>query len=317
MMGFVFHFLSVALMALSPVLNKFALAEWGPLEAAFWNSVVAGIFGLFITGYSGVSWNKIIKSKTSLASGICNGIGILCLFAALSHENPLTVGMIGRLYIPLSALIGFFFLGERVSRFTSIFIAISFIGMIAFVWKPFSPESYLGVGLSLIFSLAFAFTNTFGKLSGVSSMATATFNNLVAAFLLFPFYFMTDKYSVYPTDSHAFFYCSLSGILGGCLGLSLFFKGLKYTSLLESNLIRATSPLFVAAYSSLFFTIELSLWNIIGGITVIGACLGMACEKIIMKKLKDHSHQKMAARPASEANNFPALCPTPGTTAKS
>lgn len=75
-------------------------------------------------------------------------------------------------------------------------------------------------------------------------------------------------------DSRSLFWILLSGLVGGLIGLFLFFVALKQEDASKVVPIIATFPMFTAIYAYIFLKEELSLERILGiCLVVIGAIL--------------------------------------------
>ena len=62
---------------------------------------------------------------------------------------------------------------------------------------------------------------------------------------------------------------AVSAFCSGFLGLLLFYRGLKFISFRDANLIRALNPVFVLVYSLPFFRIQMTPAFILGGGLII------------------------------------------------
>lgn len=276
MSGHLFHIASVATMALTPLLNKWALQTIDPFVASFLNALIGGVFGLSLLLFSKKSIPSF-KCKYLWMTALFNAAGLVCLHLALKIENPVVVGLVGRMYIPFSGIFALWLLKEHLPRSLLACLGVAFLGVLLFSWKPFSWHGLLGLVASLAFAVFFAITNTLGKKVSRNPWTTATFNQLLAAVILFPFTaYVSPPFSEMTWELEGIFLCSVSAIVGGYLGLGLFFEGLKRTSVLESSLIRCMSPIFVALYTLPFFPMSFSFTNVSGALLVLLSCLSFA-----------------------------------------
>jgi drug/metabolite transporter (DMT)-like permease len=301
-MGLLLHLLSVAAMAVTPLLNKWTLESIDPLLASCLNGFIGGAFGLALTWRKRKDWIPLLRCPKAWTAGLFNAAGLVCLFSALMIENPVVVGLIGRLYIPMTGVFAIWVLNERVTKDLWLVLGITFIGVLLFVWRPFEWQSILGLVLSIGFATFFAMTNTLGKKASKNPWIAVSFNQLVASVLLFPLVLSQSNLNGWHPTAEALMLCSVSAIIGGFVGLGLFFEGLKRTSMMESSIVRCLSPLFVAAYTLPFFPIEFSAINIFGGAIVIASCVLFVVTQMRAKPSKSKSQNVTLQLPALQTH---------------
>jgi drug/metabolite transporter (DMT)-like permease len=290
-MGYLYHFFSVVLMASSPLINKFSVQGLSPVIAALVNCLSVAIIGVLFTCRRSQDWKLILKSKKSLMSGAANALGLLFLFLALSNEQPATVGLLGRLYIPMSSILAVFILKERVTVAGLLLLVVAFSGMLLFAWSStFSLVANQGQIFALLFAFFFALTNIFGKEANISPWVTVAFNHLVGAIMLGIFTCISEpnfiRILVTSDGLRSAELSMLSGVIGGFLGLGFFFKGLQFISIFESNLIRCTSPLFVLAFSYPFFPVDWNFYKVIGSILLMSSSILWVLQEVAFKPIK-------------------------------
>lgn len=113
--GLLLNLMSVAVMAVTPVMNKWSMNTLSPLAASFYNALVSLVL-TFIT--IGATHTKLIwvKSPVIWVLGLTNCLGIVLQYLSLFFLDPVSVGLIGRFYIVFAILLSVFLLHERFDR---------------------------------------------------------------------------------------------------------------------------------------------------------------------------------------------------------
>ena len=264
--------LSVIVMSVTPVLNKFSLGFINPVLAMFVNSLFSAIFAICYSLISqrnfGLKWNPYL-----FISGILNGLGIIFLFSSLNLLSPLVVGFLGRFYVVFSIIIATLIAKEIFKRLEFVLIISAISGAFLFSYKGFEISKYFGITLVLAYAFCFAFGNYLVKICIDKKISTATdslvTSNFVALVMISIFALFQYNVEIYKVQLVGIGFAAIGSFCSGFVGLILYYEGLKFISFGKANIIRATGPLFVAAFSWYFFPVSLTSYNWIGAIILL------------------------------------------------
>lgn len=267
--GYLFNIISVAIMSLTPILNKLSLTDLSPIQASFFNALFSTLI-LLITVLLDKSKIKIYHNKFIWLLGITNTIGILLQYVSLSLLDPVSVGLLGRFYIIFALFLSVLFLNETLCKNDILPIIFAVIG--SFLITHFSSDfnSILGVIVTLSYTFFFALTNMLAKktVKDIDSKTILLYNQATSTLLLGIILIVTNHLHTIHI-SIGLFSILLSALCSGVIGLLLFYEGLKYISFREANIIRTLNPIFVFIFSFPFFPLPLTPKFITGAILII------------------------------------------------
>jgi drug/metabolite transporter (DMT)-like permease len=272
-LGLSLNLASVVVMSFSPLLNKFALQHINPSMAAVLNSIFAAALCYLYSRITRISIPSLWKNRSLWLIGLTNAVGVVCLFLSLELLSPVMIGVLGRFYIVFAILLSALFLKEPLSRSEIALIVTAVIGMFLFVNKGIHFENWAGTFLALLYTLLFALTNTLVKMNvqDIEANSILFYNNAISMVFIIGYIFITGCIDYHEINAVGSVYVFLSALLSGFIGLLLFYNGLKYIKFSTANLIRSTSPIWVAIIAWPFFPADLTLVNIIGAIILIGS----------------------------------------------
>lgn len=267
--GYLFNIISIAIMSLTPILNKLSLTDLSPIQASFFNALFSTLI-LLITVLLDKSKIKIYHNKFIWLLGITNTIGILLQYVSLSLLDPVSVGLLGRFYIIFALFLSVLFLNETLCKNDTLPIIFAVIG--SFLITHFSGDfnSILGVIVTLSYTFFFALTNMLAKktVKDIDSKTILLYNQATSTLLLGIILIVTNHLHTIHI-SIGLFSILLSALCSGVIGLLLFYEGLKYISFREANIIRTLNPIFVFIFSFPFFPLPLTPKFITGAILII------------------------------------------------
>lgn len=267
--GYLFNIISIAIMSLTPILNKLSLTDLSHIQASFFNALFSTLI-LLITVLLDKSKIKIYHNKFIWLLGITNTIGILLQYVSLSLLDPVSVGLLGRFYIIFALFLSVLFLNETLCKNDTFPIIFAVIG--SFLITHFSGDfnSILGVIVTLSYTFFFALTNMLAKktVKDIDSKTILLYNQATSTLLLGIILIVTNHLHTIHI-SIGLFSILLSALCSGVIGLLLFYEGLKYISFREANIIRTLNPIFVFIFSFPFFPLPLTPKFITGAILII------------------------------------------------
>lgn len=274
-LGFTLNLLSVLIMSISPLMNKFSLVTVTPLQAAFYNSVFAMIFTYIYIKVRKLKLN-LIKDPLIWVLGVTNTLGIYLQYLSINILGPIAVGFIGRFYIIFTIILSLIFLHEKFSGTDWIIVISTIIGSFL-VTQPgeWSLTSIWGLVFAFGYTLSFAVTNFFAKklVADNGSESVLLYNQGTSAVILLVVNLFTGSFSNVSYSGVS--YLALSAFFSGFVGLLLFYEGLKYISFSSANIIRSLSPVVILIYSMPFFPVKLTPAFILGALLIVGSTISI------------------------------------------
>ena len=273
--GLLLNLMSVAVMAVTPVMNKWSMNTLSPLAASFYNELVS-LALTFIT--IGATHTKLVwvKSPVIWVLGLTNCLGIVLQYLSLFFLDPVSVGLIGRFYIVFAILLSVFLLHERFDRREIVPIGLCIAGTALVSDFSGRMTDMLGLICAFGYTFSFALTNTLAKkaLARVDEKILLLYNQATAVIILGIVAAGSGKLAFSPNMGIGA--VAVSAFCSGFLGLLLFYRGLKFISFRDANLIRALNPVFVLVYSLPFFRIQMTPAFILGGGLIILSIVWMS-----------------------------------------
>jgi drug/metabolite transporter (DMT)-like permease len=291
--GILLNVVSVLIMSLSPLINKFSLGFFSPVQAALYSSIFAALF-CYLYAIVNKKNIRLIKNKFIWLVGFTNAVGIILLFISLDLLSPITVGFIGRFYIVFAIMLSALILKEKFNNRDKLLICLAIVGTFLFVEKDTTGMSLIGALIALGYTFLFALTNTLVKKTIHSSDSNSIlfYNNIISTIFILGFILISGQISQFSFNFNGILLIIMSSFLSGFLGLLLFYEGLKYIDFSVANLIRTCGPIFVAFYSWWFFPIELTITNILGAILLLSSVIVMSIKPKASGKIKKNNKKE-------------------------
>lgn len=224
----------------------------------------------------------MVKNYRIWLLGVLNTAGILLQYISTFYLDPVTVGLLGRFYIVFAILLSVILLKEKIVKNDIVPIIFTVIG--SFLVSNFSTNinNLLGITCALAYTFFFALTNALAKkvIRDVDSQIILLYNQGTSTIILFLVMIVTSGTRISLGINQGMLYIIISAICSGFIGLMLFYESLKYISYREANIVRASNPLFVFAFSLPFFKIPITINFVIGGMLIIASIVWMNVKKI-------------------------------------
>ncbi|MDE3281241.1 DMT family transporter [Lacticaseibacillus parahuelsenbergensis] len=266
---------SVAVMALTPVMNKWSMFTLSPLAASFYNALISLVLTLITIAMTKTKmvW---IKQPVVWILGLTNCLGIFLQYLSLFFLDPVSVGLIGRFYIVFAILLSVLMLHEKFDRRELVPILLCIAGTALVSDFSENVNNIIGLVCAFGYTFSFALTNTLAKkaLTQVDEKILLLYNQGTAVVILGLILAGSGKLSFSPNMGMGA--VAISAFCSGFLGLLLFYRGLKFISFRDANLIRALNPIFVLVYSLPFFTIQITPAFLLGGALIVLSIVWMS-----------------------------------------
>lgn len=223
---------------------------------------------LFNRGLLKTSFKNILLFG-ALGIGGYSMMAIMFFFALESISSSLTVLLLYT-YPIIVALIGHFFLKERISKQKAIYFVLALIGLVMLVFGEVEVRQMQGLVFGL---LSAVFYSLYIVLSKVYIKETPAFTaifyvQLASAILAVGLSFTSfDRYFSVIKDSYGLIlFFALVSTLGAMV---LFMAGLKKIKSWEASILSLAEPLFGVLLSVFFLGDQLSVLKVSGGILVL------------------------------------------------
>ncbi|WP_339706814.1 DMT family transporter [uncultured Kriegella sp.] len=172
------------------------------------------------------------------------------------------------------ALLGFLFLGEKVAKYQSFLLVLTFLGIVlAYSDKPFSFESrdFLGMLAALGASFANAATVVLFKseVENYHSLEMIFYQNVLGVFIFLPFFIMGAGNAEIVDIGLG----TLFGFIAGILVFGLFFHGLTYLKAATASTLMYLEVVSAVLFGYLFFNEVLSVHMVLGGLLIMASNL--------------------------------------------
>ena len=228
-----------------------------------------------------LSWHQTFNLVISGFVGLV--IGDSFLFKAFKNIGARISMLIMALVPPISALLAFFYLGERLS-FLGVFGIVITISGIALVVlkrkeKPSSnyKKDYMGIFYAVIGALGQAVGLIFAKHAfneGEINGFLASFIRIASAvIIIYPFAVITRIYKepvkVYKKDKNAFVFTVVGSVFGPFLGITLSMVSITYTKVGIASTIMATVPILMLPMVRYYYKEKLSWISITGAVIAV------------------------------------------------
>ncbi len=269
--GIALMFASAACISVTFVASKQAMQTLSPLAFSPLWFAAASAWGLGLFGaQSGITPPPGLMRywRPLLALGLFNGLANLLLFMAINLGDPTLVAFFSRSETIYSVLLGALLLHERMLGYQWLGAAIAVAGAGVMTYRGGAL-----VGLTLLITLV---SNLFLAISGLIAkryifalppLVISTIRTLVMTLLLAVAAGAAGQL-VWP-GPEAWLWIIGGAFFGPFLSYVLFYQGLRHLELGKGAVIRATQPLFVAAYSLLLFGTVITPQQFAGGLMML------------------------------------------------
>lgn len=212
-----------------------------------------------------------VSLKIIVPIGLVYLIGNLALIFSIKYLNPVTVGLVSRLYVIFTSLFAIYAFHEKLNRKTWLLIVLAILGGILFVFRQHQIEFYLFyICLVLFSSFMFATANAMIKKNHLNFRVTQLllYINLIGL-LVYTGYLIFNPTDFFTHYSFSAVFFTVFSMICFALSLISYVKSFKYIPFWQVNVFSLLSPLILAAISWPFFTEHFSVLNIAGAAVVL------------------------------------------------
>jgi len=221
--------------------------------------------------------------KPLLGIGLLHCLTVVTGFTGLRLLDPTVTSFFSRSEVLFTALLGFVVLRERPGLDAWLGMALSLTGIAVLTYATGSAQR-LGVLLCLISAASAAMGYMMGKyVASVSNpVVTVWYRSVVIATVVGIITVSTGHFSV-PASWRHLAVLAFGAFVGPFGAQVLFFLSLRYISLSEVGVVRATSPLFVAVYAPLLLRMFPTPKQLIGGLIVVAGLILLAMAQPVVE----------------------------------
>lgn len=269
--------LSTACISATFIASKQAMQELSPLAFSPLWFAVASVWGIGLYLWeSGFTWPKSLRPYFGpiLLMGFLNGLANLLLFFAINLGDPTVAAFFSRSVTVYSVLLGVFVLSERLSQRQWVGVILTIIGAGVMTFR--SGEVVLMMLAILLvsnFLLALSWMIAKQYIQAVPSVVLSTARTLIMTIMLGGIS-LTAGELAWPTPI-TWVWVIGGAFLGPFISYIFFYRSLIHLELSKAEVIRASSPLFVAIYGLLLFGTIMTFQQFIGGFILLGGIVLM------------------------------------------
>ncbi|MHB8905068.1 MAG: DMT family transporter [Melioribacteraceae bacterium] len=223
-------------------------------------------------------WNLVISGFAGLV------VGDTFLFKAYRSIGARISMLIMAAVPPISALLAFFFLGERLSFYGIAGIVITVSGIAAVVFKREEKPSsnykidYTGIFYALVGATGQAVGLIFAKHAfneGEISSFLASFVRIASAvIIIYPLALLTRRYKnpvqVFMKDKKALLFTAIGSIIGPFLGITFSMISISHSKVGIASTLMATVPIIMLPLVRYYYKEKLSWVSIFGAVVAVG-----------------------------------------------
>ena len=276
--GILLALAATASVSLNFVTAKYAMtALEPPTFVPLWfaaASFYCGVYGLWQRRQWAVQLRRSWPSL--LVIGLLCALASILIFTGLHLLDPTVASFLARSDAVCMILLGLIVLGERLTRQTGAGMALALVGMGVVSYA--AGRAHLGAALLVIVGFFFtSLSRLFVK--QIAATTSALLINwarvTVAAVVMAAIALGTGHFHITASPRHLTVLI-LGAFFGPFLAQALYFHALRYIGLSELGVMRATQPLFVALYASVFLGMVPTPRQFLGGLLVIIGAILMA-----------------------------------------
>ena len=272
------HRKSILLLAATAVLWSLGgvLIKWVQLNAL----AIAGLRSLIAFAFIMIAFRPRLRISPIKITGGFVYAAVVILFVSANKlttaANAILLQYTAPVYV---ALLGYWFLKEKITRTDWIAISMVLCGMVLFFLDKLSAGDMLGNIVAILSGVAFAWlVLLMRKQKNESPLDSVILGNLITAIICLPFYFQSS------IDARSWTGLLLLGVVQLGLSYVLYAYAIRHVSAIEAILIPVIEPILNPIWVLIFLGETPGFWAIIGGIIVIGSLTYRSTVQIWGKK---------------------------------
>lgn len=256
--------------ALSIFLCKFAL-NLLPLSIVLFGGALTMILSMLPFEIRYLRRDFSVSLKIIIPIALIYLLGNLALLSSIKHLNPVTVGLVSRLYVVFTTLFALYSFREKLDKKLCLLIMLAIFGGALFIFRENQIQFYMFyIFLALLSSFMFATANAVIKKNHLNFRVTQLllYINFIG-FISYGSYLIFHLGDFYANYTFTAVFFTVTSML--CFAASMFsyVKSFQYLPFWQVNVFSLLSPLILAVISWPFFTEHFTVMNLVGGAVVI------------------------------------------------
>ena len=246
------------------------LISWNPMAIAGGRSILAAAVMLLV-----VRRHHLNCSFDQVGGAVCYAINVILFVVATkmtTAANAIFLQYTAPVYV---AILGAYFLKERVTGFEWLTIVAAMFGMALFFFDRLTFANYWGNGLAVLAGVAFAGMIIFmRRQKSEFPLGSIFLGNILVAIVCLPFMFGPAP------DKVGWLALAALGILQLGLSYILYSIAIKRVTALEGVMVPMLEPVLNPIWVFLFLGEQPGRWAVPGGIIVL--CTAAVCARLRM-----------------------------------
>ncbi len=253
--------------------------EWNPLAIAGARSAIATVILMVVLRRPRITWSL------AQVGGAMAYAATVILFVAATKLTTAANAILLQYTSPVyAALLGWWFLGERVTWGDWITIAVVIGGMLLFFLDRLTVGGVWGNVLALASGLTFAgMTTLLRKQKDGSPLESVLMGNILTALIGLPFMFQRAP------GGSTWVGLILLGVFQLGLSYVLYSEAVKRITALEAILVSVVEPILNPIWVLLVMHEAPGRWAILGGVVVLGAVTGRYVVRALRKNVNSET----------------------------
>lgn len=249
-------------------------------EIALLRGVIGSLFlvGVMVFSKEKISFEAIKKNKILLTvSGLFIGANWIFLFEAYKYTT-VSIATLSYYFAPVFVTIAApIILKEKISLMKFLCVCTAMLGMLFIVGtnKGTSGEGYnhfLGIAYGLSAAVFYASVILMNKfIKGLKGVETTVTQLVLASLLLFPYVLFTSGFDFSNMTGVSWGYMIFLGVFNTGFAYALYFTSIKNLEGQTIAVLSYVDPITAVIISALFFGEKMTMFQIIGGILILGS----------------------------------------------
>lgn len=283
--GFAFALAGMVFLSCNYITAKYGLRGFNPESLTVLWMGSATIYALLWTLALGQTRQIALPPSVMrwmIAMGLANAACQLTAWQSLDHMDPSLYAFLQRFSPMMAILMGTLIFRERIRRIEWLPIAIMVGGGMASVLSPTPSDKPLigsAVALCLISAFLSALQLPLAKLGGPNiPVGIMNFYRVAVAFIAVTLWgIMTRKLDFSKAGADHWGVVLLGAFLGPFVSYVCTFRSFRHWDMARSSMVMTLQPLVVIPAAFLFFGLDITRWQFIGGLITLAGGFILAC----------------------------------------
>lgn len=240
----------------------------------FWRFLVSSLFMciLLLPQLKKMQLNVVEAIKIIFYGAAFYGTCSILYFVATEYIGSGLAMVIFFTYPTMVLLINFAFFKQKISKIYYLALIVILVGMLFLVNGSKLHFDLMGVGLSLVSALLYAFYIIVSKNNTTPALVSTLFISM-GAMLVSLAAALLEKTFLLPLGTNVWFNICGIGIICTALPIVFLLEGLKHISSLQASILSVLEPVFVVIFGILLLGEKINLIQALGVIILLAGAL--------------------------------------------